>query len=232
MERRHGRGFNAVAKGVVGPMAAWRIAEGDWTRIWQAVVVDLFSGCSARRHWRRRRSHRRHDRVQCLGGVCCGFLSRTRSAHLEHEQAKAELKGLMPEDAKEATGHGVRAKRSKSGAVSIDLLSVGGLAMHRSSESIATLAAALAKAQSELVNPEKSLVATIVRDTVAALNRASAMPRCRAGSISCARPLASTRSRPCRHLAIAARATTCTMAVHTSHGRSWSNYGCSPVPQS
>ena len=27
--------------------------------------------------------------------------SRTRSAHLEHEQAKTELKGLMPEDAKE-----------------------------------------------------------------------------------------------------------------------------------
>jgi predicted phage-related endonuclease len=52
--------------------------------------------------------------------------SRTRSAHLEHEQAKAELKGLMPEDAKEATGHGVRAKRSKSGAVSFDVLSVGG----------------------------------------------------------------------------------------------------------
>ena len=52
--------------------------------------------------------------------------SRTRSAHLEHEQARAELKGLLPEDAKEATGHGVRAKRSKSGAVSFDLLSVGG----------------------------------------------------------------------------------------------------------
>jgi len=52
--------------------------------------------------------------------------SRTRSTHLEHEQAKAELKGLMPEDAKEATGHGVRAKRSKSGAVSFDLLSVEG----------------------------------------------------------------------------------------------------------
>ena len=28
----------------------------------------------------------------------------------------------MPEDAKEATGHGVRAKRSKSGSVSFDLL--------------------------------------------------------------------------------------------------------------
>jgi hypothetical protein len=33
--------------------------------------------------------------------------------------------------------------------------------MHRSSESIASLAAALAKAQAELINPEKSLVATI-----------------------------------------------------------------------
>ena len=46
----------------------------------------------------------------------------TRSAFLDHEKAKAELKGLMPEDAKEAIGHGVRAKRSKSGAVSFDLL--------------------------------------------------------------------------------------------------------------
>jgi predicted phage-related endonuclease len=50
---------------------------------------------------------------------------RTRDAHLEHEKAKAELKGI-PEDAKEAIGHGVRAKRSKSGAVSFDLLSVEG----------------------------------------------------------------------------------------------------------
>jgi len=33
-----------------------------------------------------------------------------------------ELKALMPEDAKEAIGHGVRAKRSKSGAVSFDVL--------------------------------------------------------------------------------------------------------------
>jgi hypothetical protein len=33
-----------------------------------------------------------------------------------------ELKSLMPEDAKEATGHGIRAKRSKSGAISFDLL--------------------------------------------------------------------------------------------------------------
>lgn len=46
---------------------------------------------------------------------------RTRPAFLEHEKTKAELKSLMPEDAKEAIGHGVRAKRSKSGAVSFDL---------------------------------------------------------------------------------------------------------------
>jgi hypothetical protein len=46
----------------------------------------------------------------------------TRSAFLDHERAKSELKALMPEDAKEASGHGVRAKRSKSGAVSFDLL--------------------------------------------------------------------------------------------------------------
>ena len=51
---------------------------------------------------------------------------RTREAYLEHENAKAELKGLMPEDAKEAIGHGVRAKRSKSGAVSFDLLTLEG----------------------------------------------------------------------------------------------------------
>src|SRR5712692_8719890 len=46
----------------------------------------------------------------------------TRPAFLQHENAKIELKSLMPEDAKEAIGHGIRAKRSKSGAISFDLL--------------------------------------------------------------------------------------------------------------
>jgi len=46
----------------------------------------------------------------------------TREAFLEHERARSELKSLMPEDAKEAIGHGVRAKRSKAGAVSFDLI--------------------------------------------------------------------------------------------------------------
>jgi predicted phage-related endonuclease len=53
-----------------------------------------------------------------------GVFRQTRPAFLQHENAKAELKGLMPEDAKEATGHGIRAKRSKSGAISFDLLEV------------------------------------------------------------------------------------------------------------
>src|SRR2546429_990235 len=51
-----------------------------------------------------------------------GQFRETRAAYLEHERAKTELKTLMPEDAKEAIGHGIRAKRSKSGAVSFDLV--------------------------------------------------------------------------------------------------------------
>jgi hypothetical protein len=46
----------------------------------------------------------------------------TRQAFLDHERAKSELKSLMPEDAKEAIGHGIRARRSRAGAVSFDLL--------------------------------------------------------------------------------------------------------------
>jgi predicted phage-related endonuclease len=55
-------------------------------------------------------------------GEFAGLFRQTRQAHLEHERAKAELKSLMPDDAKEALGHGIRAKRSKSGAVSFDVL--------------------------------------------------------------------------------------------------------------
>jgi hypothetical protein len=55
-----------------------------------------------------------------------GIFRSTRQAFLEHERSKAELKALMPEDAKEAIGHGIRAKRSKSGAVSFDLLETEG----------------------------------------------------------------------------------------------------------
>ncbi len=51
-----------------------------------------------------------------------GLFRSTRQAFLDHERAKAELKSLVPEDAKIAVGHGVRAKRSKLGAISFDLL--------------------------------------------------------------------------------------------------------------
>src|ERR1700746_2338580 len=46
----------------------------------------------------------------------------TRAAAIDHDRAKAELKALVPEDAKEASGYGVRAKRSKSGAISFEVL--------------------------------------------------------------------------------------------------------------
>jgi predicted phage-related endonuclease len=54
-----------------------------------------------------------------------GLFRETQAAHADHERSKSELKGLMPEDAKEARGHGIRAKRSKSGAVSFDLVEMG-----------------------------------------------------------------------------------------------------------
>jgi predicted phage-related endonuclease len=57
-------------------------------------------------------------------GEFAAVFLRTRSHHLEHEAAKVELKGLMPEDAQQAIGYGIRAKRSKSGAISFDPLNV------------------------------------------------------------------------------------------------------------
>ncbi len=51
-----------------------------------------------------------------------GVFLRTREAAAEHDRAKAELKALLPEDAKEGIGHGIRARRSKIGAISFDVL--------------------------------------------------------------------------------------------------------------
>ena len=66
----------------------------------------------------------------------------TRPAVLDHDRAKTELKALVPEDAREAAGHGVRAKRSKSGAISFELLAVERPVMQHSSARIGALAAA------------------------------------------------------------------------------------------
>ena len=49
------------------------------------------------------------------------IFTRTRPAYLEHEKAKAELKRLVPKDSQQAVGHGVRARRSKSGAITFEL---------------------------------------------------------------------------------------------------------------
>ena len=53
-----------------------------------------------------------------------GIFRSTRAAYLEHERAKTELKSMLPDDAKEGIGHGLRARRSKTGAISFDLLGV------------------------------------------------------------------------------------------------------------
>ena len=70
--------------------------------------------------------------------------------------------------------------------------------MHRSSESIAALAAALAKAQMVLTNPEKSLTGRSRPTATMSQDGPSAMPRSRAASTSSARRWASTRLRRCR----------------------------------
>jgi predicted phage-related endonuclease len=59
-------------------------------------------------------------------GEFAALFGKTRQAFMDHVRSKTELKALMPEDAKEAIGHGVRAKRSKSGAISFDLLDAEG----------------------------------------------------------------------------------------------------------
>jgi predicted phage-related endonuclease len=62
-----------------------------------------------------------------LWAQCAAAYLRTRAAHADHELTKAELKKLVPEDAREAIGHGIRAKRSKSGAISFDPVEMEGV---------------------------------------------------------------------------------------------------------
>src|SRR5262249_26268253 len=94
----------------------------------------------------------------------------TRQAFLDHEHSKSELKALMPEDAKEATAMGC-GPSVPSQAPSASTSSERRRAVQRCSETIGTIAAALAKAQAQLVNPEKSLVGTIRSDQVGTAER-------------------------------------------------------------
>jgi hypothetical protein len=62
-----------------------------------------------------------------LWGELAATYLRTQGAHGDHEVAKAELKKLVPEDAKAASGHGIKAKRSKSGAISFEAILTEGV---------------------------------------------------------------------------------------------------------
>ncbi len=90
--------------------------------------------------------------------------------------------------------------------------------MHRSSESIASLAAALAKAQMLLTNPEKSLTAIGSHRSVRpSRGGPSAMRHFRAASTSCARPWGSTRLRPCRRPPSTRRPKRCQLTTVLAH---------------
>ena len=118
-------------------------------KFWRAVV-----GCEEPGYSGSSRPDRELEAVRVVdmsaSNSWAGFAAtfrRTRPAYQEHEAAKADLKKLVPEDAREVTGHLT--------------LWIRNFSMHRSSETTGAIAAALAKAQGELANPEKSLIATI-----------------------------------------------------------------------
>jgi hypothetical protein len=69
--------------------------------------------------------------------------------------------------------------------------------MHRSSETIGAIAAALAKAQGELTNPEKSLTATIRSPFPREEDRTFRYAPLSSG-LSCANASAGMKSRQCR----------------------------------
>ena len=64
----------------------------------------------------------RHDFVECVGGIRRQFLPAPRWPTASTSKPRPNSRSLMPEDAHQAIGHGVRGKRSKSGTISFDLL--------------------------------------------------------------------------------------------------------------
>ena len=96
------------------------------------------------------------------------------------------MKKLVPEDAREAAGYGLRAKRSKSGALSSELPESP---MHRASETIGAMAGALAKAQDDLTNPEKTKLKGRHVNMTNVGNSETSVPHCdgRVGRQSCLR---------------------------------------------
>ena len=85
------------------------------------------------------------------------IFARTQPAYLEHEKAKAELKTLDTGGCAASYGPWHSAPNGRNPAPSHSNSSKLWMTMQQSSSSIGNLAAALAKAQAELVNPEKSM---------------------------------------------------------------------------
>ena len=64
--------------------------------------------------------------LQRLGGIRRRLSPAPAQPISSTNKPRPSSRALMPEDAKEAIGHGIRAKRSKSGAISFDLLEAEG----------------------------------------------------------------------------------------------------------
>ena len=85
----------------------------------------------------------------------------TRAAFLDHERAKTELKSLIPEDARGGNRAWGAGKALEIRCHQLRCPGYGGRPCNSPVNRSPLLAAALAKAQAQLVNPEKSLTATI-----------------------------------------------------------------------
>ena len=90
-----------------------------------------------------------------------GLFCATRSAFLDHERAKVELKALMPEDAKEASGHGVRAQTLEVGRDQLRSAAEGGKPCSDLAKPSARSPPPSPRLRRSSTNPEKALIATI-----------------------------------------------------------------------
>ena len=135
-------------------------AEKKFWRCVQSGRAAASDQCRAAAAAHRGDPHRRHELLQQLGGVRGAVpqhpagLSRARAG--QDRAQGADAGGCQGGDRPWGAGQALEVRRR-------ELRCPGRRRspMPRSSESVAALAAALAKAQAELVNPEKSLTATI-----------------------------------------------------------------------
>ena len=105
---------------------------------------------------------RRHEHVERLGGPGRKLPANQSALSLSMRRPRASSKPWCPRTPKRPSGTACApGDPNPARSVSISSRWAWGRAMQRSSESIGTIAAALAKAQLEIANPEKSLTATI-----------------------------------------------------------------------